>query len=212
MKTFIFTRSVPYSYLLPGQSLYQSFNSVATGTIDVDVSDGAAEYFNQHLGEMVKGVQKVYCSPRLSSRRTAKLSGLSPVVLTELKEVSYSMSDFISEQEFFIDDRPQVDTARQLFVKALVQDKLSEKYGEIMSRTQRVLNLLKQENAEKVLIISHGFILKIIEAVIRDPLVASQPELLLKYFDGKHETFGFCQGFVAQIRANEITFNRYTTQ
>ena len=79
---------------------------------------------------------------------------------------------------------------------------------EVILRIEKIL-MLSKSGEENILFISHGFFLKVIEAYIRDKSIKENPINLLKYFDGSHETFKFCEGFVVIYEREEFVFRTY---
>ncbi len=207
MKKIIFLRTAPYDYLIKGLNLCESFDAVAKKEIDVPLRDDARIIFENNFPKGIYG--EVFCSPRLRSKQTARFLTKNPKSLAFLSEVSYSMGDFITQKVFF--DKynvPNLTRTRVAFVNALIKNKLQESYLEVILRVKKVLEKAISSDYDQIFI-SHGFFLKIIEAYIKDPSIEYIPSNLLKYFDGKKETFHFCEGFNAKISKNTIRFNSY---
>ncbi|MDO8503938.1 MAG: histidine phosphatase family protein [bacterium] len=211
MKKRIFIiRTTPYDYLIPGMNLYQSFNAVAKRKVEISVKPEAKEYFRKNLPIEILNTNSVYCSPRKRSIQTANFILSDPRVLEELIEVKFEMEDFITEKGFYDKQgNANVQKARKAFVKALVNNKLGESYKEVIQRIESLLKMISQDRSNKILVFSHGFFMKIIEAYVKDSSVKNRSKNLLKYFDGSSETFKFCGGFILEFENGEFEFNSY---
>lgn len=210
IKQIFIIRTAPYDYQIEGMSLYESFNAVAKRKIEVSINSKAAGYFDRKLSSKIVNISSVYCSPRTRSIETAKFVSQDPQIFNELIEVKFRMEDFISEKDFFDKQgKPKVQKARKFFVFALINDNLEESYQEVMQRIELLIDKIKKDKSNKVLIFSHGFYMKIIEAYIRDNSIKSNPKKLLNYFDGSIETFKFCEGFILDQKNGKLVFNAY---
>lgn len=206
-KQVFIIRTAPYDYQIDGKNLYQSFNAVAKREIEVSIKPAARDLLGTDL---FFDIDSVYCSPRKRSIQTAKLITSHPKVFEELMEIGFKMEDFISEQNFYDKQgNPNVLVARKAFVKALIGSELKESYEEILRRIEFLLKLILEDKSDKVLIFSHGFFMKIIEAYIKDRSIQDNPKNLLKYFDGSSETFKFCEGFILELNDGKFEFNTY---
>lgn len=209
-KVIYFLRSAPYNYLIHGQNLYHSFDLVAKKIVDPPLKSGARKYFDRNVPKGVYRSNQVYTSKDQRAIQTGQFVNGNTKTLNLLKEVRYSMSNFISEQDFYgLDNKPQTDKARKAFVSALVGNHLEEGYNNLFKRIKILIKYISKEDFESVTIITHGFLLKIIEAYLRDPEVAKNPVRLLSYFSGESQTFSFCEGFVATQSQFSIRFKRY---
>lgn len=198
-------RSAPYEYMVPGMNLYQSFDVIGKGEYEVEIDEPQLAHFAQKIPPQLKnGV--VLSSPRLRSVQTALLLTPRPVVAEELREVGYSMIEFISESEFFnADGSPNVTKARKAFVHALIEDRLSEKFAELIERIEKILARVVQMPNKKVVMISHGFFMKIFEAYMLDAEIKKEPRRLLKYFSGEKEAFHFGDVVEFEQKGNNLT-------
>lgn len=208
-KQIFIIRTAPYDYQLKGMNLYQSFNAVAKREVEVSIKPTAA-YFKSNLSLETLESDSIYCSPRKRSILTAHFVTKKPKVMNELIEVRFKMEDFIPEKDFYDKQgNPKVKKARKYFVNALINSNLEESYKEVMQRIESLLKTISQDKSEKVVIFSHGFFMKIIEAYIKDRSIDNYPKNLLKYFDGSSETFKFCEGFILELSDGEFKFNAY---
>lgn len=209
MKKIYFLRSAPYKYAIKGEDLYDSFNEVAKKTHNPKLSSYAKNYLLTHVPDDAVVNSLVFYSPNFRSKHTAKLISPNIKKLPSLLEIGYQMEDFISKEEFFKDNTPNVKLARMLFVNALVTNRLQEKYNSVLERIRDALDRCSKTQQTKIVVISHGFFLKVIEAFIRDPKIVRDPSRLIHYFDGTAETFKFCEGFVVEYDGKKFVFKLY---
>lgn len=207
-----FLRSAPYDYKIQKKSLYESFNEVAKRVVSPKLTNGARKTFFATVPDDVLLCREIFSSPNTRSVETARLISKHPKILSSLVEIGYSMEDFISENEFLVDNKPDVTRARQGFVNAFIQNKTKEKYLHVIKRIENVLSTCCLSGENKIAVISHGFYLKVIEAYIRDKSIKHYPNRLLNYFDGKKETFKFCEGFIIEIKKEKLIFVSYIRQ
>lgn len=209
-KQIFIIRTAPYDYQLKSMNLYQSFNAVAKRKIEASIKSSASDYFKSNLPIQMLRSNSIYCSPRIRSIQTAKFASQKPKILDSLIEVRFKMEDFIDEKDFFDKQgKPKVQKARKSFVKALVNSKLEESYDEVIKRIESLINTIEEDKSNKIMIFSHGFFMKIIEAYIKDKSIKNAPQKLLNYFDGNSETFKFCEGFILNSENGEFVFNSY---
>lgn len=207
-KIIYFLRTAPYNYQLDNYDIYDSFDLVASREANVSIIHPVINFIRPQLWSEIKNIKTIFCSPIKRSKQTAKLVGENYKTIPELYEVKYSMKQFITKKDFYKHDKLNVTNARESFVKSLMEDNLTESYSEVIKRVEKLLLLINEVKEEKVLVFSHGFFLKIIEAYIRDESISNDPQKLLLYFDGKHETFKFGEGFVV-TKEKKYTFSRY---
>jgi len=203
MKIIYFLRTAQYPYQIKGEDLYDSFDAVATRKLDL----GIQKTKDQLFAKTFEDIEQIYCSPTKRSIQTAFLIG-NPQVREELREVFYSMKNFISKNKFFEDGEPNVTKARKAFVSALIANELRESYTSVIRRIEQFLKQLQTTQGNS-LVFSHGFFLKILEAYIRDTSIKSQPKKLLKYFSGETETFHFLEGFTVKEHNGKYIFESY---
>lgn len=204
-------RSAPYDYLIKGKTLYESFDLVAQGKFSPKVNN---EVGKQLLAPTFKQRSPndifVICSRRKRSIETAQIITKKIRATNLLVEVDYKMGDFISQTSFYgTRSKPNVDKARRSFVNALVQDRLQEKYNSVLNRIEKIFEVISSTDKKYIVLISHGFFMKIIEAYIKDPEIKYNPKKLLKYFSGRTETFHFCEGFVLVEEKGVFKFKKY---
>ena len=208
-KRIYFLRTAPYDYLLQGKNLYESFNMVAQGDVGVVLRPGAKKTFLSSVPAETLKVQSVFSSPRNSLPLTAKFISKKPILLDELVEIGYKMEDFITQGEFFKAGIPNVNLARTRFVDALIANQLQEDYSHIFERIDHLLKIIGQDDSQDIAVITHGFILKVIESYAHSSKVKTDPTLIKKYFSGDTEGFKFCEGFIAELSADRLKFVSY---
>lgn len=209
-KQIFIIRTAPYNYQIKGMNLYQSFDVVAKREKDVVIKSKADDFLGKNVPEEIRNIDSVYCSPRKRSIQTANLISTNRTVLNELMEIKFKMENFISEREFFVNKgKPNVKKARKAFVKALIKNELEESYIKVFKRVEALLQVISQDDANKILVFSHGFFMKVVESYIKDKRIKSNPKRLLKYFNGDLETFKFCEGFVLEFTGKGYKFHSY---
>lgn len=194
MKTIFFLRSAKYDYTIPGLDLYDSFNAVIKKEVIPEIIESKDDYLSR-LSKRIRSIPTVFSSPDQRCQKTAAFITKKYRELHFLAEIEYVMEDFITKEAFFSGGKPQVDLARKLFVQALIQNQLRESYTSVLSRIQELQLFLVMSRRSEVVCISHGFLLKVIEAYFRDPRIVVDPRLLLQYFDGTEQTYAFGKGF-----------------
>lgn len=208
-QTIYFIRGAPYKYLVKGENLYRSFDKVARKDFDPDLTSESKRFFFKNIPKDILSSNLIFHSPNKRSKNTALLISRNVTELNLLSEINYSMKNFISEDEFFKDSKPNVNRARKSFFYGLINNKLIEKYEEVIKRIEKLLIICCSSKKESILFISHGFFMKVIEVYIKDSKIKNDPNLLLNYFDGEKETFRFCEGFKLNYQNNKVTFDSY---
>lgn len=209
-KTAYFLRSAPYNYIVPGKNLYQSFDLVARKKYDPHLIERAGDFFKQNVPKEVFHTQESFTSSDKRCIQTADFLEVSYETSPLLSEVRYIMGNLIKESEFFEQNgKPNVNKARKVFVNNLIGNKLEESYASVISRIDKLMTIIKQNELTCITMFSHGFYLKIIEAYIKNPSIKDDPCKLLQYFNGSNETFRFCEGFKVEINNDNVKFIRY---
>lgn len=194
MKKIYFLRSASYDYRIPGMDLYDSFNAVIKKEITPELTETKEEFIKRLPGAIV-ALQTVFSSPDKRCLKTAGFLTHDYQSIDLLAEVRYVMDDFIKKDEFFKNGEPQVDKARILFVKGLISNSLQESYTSVMDRVMKLHSFINKQKSHEIVCISHGLMLKIVEAYFQNNDIVKKPSLLQKYFDGKTQPFSFGKGF-----------------
>ncbi len=208
-KTIYFIRGAPYKYLIKGENLYRSFNKVAQRKFDPGLTNDSRKYFFSNVTREILSSKLIFHSPNKRSRKTALFVNKVVNELKLLSEIDYAMENFVSENEFFVNNEPDVNSARKNFVSALINNNLNESYKHVIERVEYLMSICINSKEETILFISHGFFLKVIEAYIKNPKIKNIPKLLINYFNGENETFKFCEGFKIDYQDNKFTFKSY---
>lgn len=200
MKKVYLLRSAKYDYLLPGMDLYDSFNVVARKEIIPDFTETKDEFL-QRLPKELLSVNKIFTSSDERCIKTGAFFQKEMQVLPLLDEIKYDMTNFIHKEDFFKNGSAQVDKARVLFVNALLEDHLFEHYESVIARIEKFIQVIDEEK-EDIICISHGFILRVIEAYLQDGTVGNKRVLLRKYFSGQKESYQFGKGLMVTYNNN----------
>lgn len=190
MKQIQFIRSAPYAYNLPSHDLYTSYNMVCSGLLnpDVDISK-----ISKQLHSMARN-SVVFASNVPRARTTARALNPRYTTINDLHEIDYSMEQLMSAKEFASYDPVYATTkARQLFFPKLFEDQLFEKRKELRKRVIRVLELLSDETAP-IMVVSHGFFIKFVEVVVREPRAMRNKKAFIHSYNGSKPAFGFLTG------------------
>ncbi len=210
-QTYYFLRSAPYDYILPGRTLYQSFDDVARRKSDPPLRKNANVLFLEQIPHISAKQYLVLYAPSKRSKQTAEF--FEKATMREeplLAEIEYSMQQVIDEELFYDSTgKPDIMRARQSFVDSFIHNTLEEPYREVIGRIEKLLDQLKQEQYSTIMLISHGFFLKVIESYIRDKGIVDDPIQLKFYFTGETETFHFCEGFIAEQQNRHVRILSY---
>lgn len=204
MKKIFVLRSARYNYLIGNHDLYDSFDLVAKGLVDPKLLADYKDDFLKVLRVNKISSDCVICADQRRSIQTGGMICKRVAVSNLLREVSYSMGEFIGRDNFYYKNgTPNIKAARQQLVKALVKDKLSESFSHILKRIDKIFQRANGLNCQSIVLISHGFIMKIFEIYVLHPEIKVNHSLFLKYYLGDTEAFKFCQGFVIYLKLNK---------
>lgn len=199
-KEIIFLRPFDYDYRIGKHDLYDSFDLVAKKLENPSIRPVVAEQVYPLSPTQLKQSEVIYTSAANRTCETATLFTSSSIIVPELDEIDYQMSDFISKEDFFLSDgKPDVNKARRLFFQALTDNKLTEKFPSILNRVKHVLEVIKQTDAEHIAVFTHGFLLAVIEGYIQDQSIEEDPHNLLTIYDGSAIPHRFLEGFSVKI-------------
>ena len=194
MIKIIFVRTAPYEYNLFGKSLYESFDLVARKLYEPTLQRKLS------LPNLPKP-DTIFCSPRKRSIETAKAikQKFNPKselrVTTLLREIDFSMSQFIAKAEF---ENVMLAIARTKFIQAFARNKLDEKKEAVRARIDKLLGLVRKKSGT-VLCCSHGFFMKLVQIYLKDKTIFAKPKKLVKLFEPGKKPFDFLEYFVTEI-------------
>lgn len=117
----------------------------------------------------------------------------------ELTEILFSLSDLVTEDEFILHGSSLV---RKRFVEKFCEDSLIEKRSEIKDRITHLLFHLNTHELENLLLISHSFFMKILEAHIKDLPVFDQPNILSEMISEDKKTYEYGRGFKFSLNSS----------
>ena len=183
-----FRKTFKYDPCHSGLSKYESYEAVtrqlySPGIVDLDFK----EHF--HL--------PTYCSSLKRCRQTAKILSTGKItVLSDLREIKFSLYSLVSREEF---ERYGSSLVRERFIQSFINDSLLEKREDIKKRINRVVKIIFQENNDK-LIVSHSFTMKMFEACFQKNLnIFKDPNLISKVIFTQTETYPFGGGFDIRV-------------
>ena len=136
----------------------------------------------------------VYCSPALRAIQTARV--LAPkarmVIEEDLREIGFDLGELLSKTEY---EKQGSNLVRKRFIEAFVEDNLGESRRQIGKRIERVLGKISRLDEEKILVVSHSFLLKVVESLLKEETIFSNPHLLDSLFNYQKRTFCPGEGF-----------------
>lgn len=185
-----FLRPAPYNYILPQKGLYDSYNAVAKGQADtmVNIAD---------IPLAIRVFAKdalVIASPASRTKLTAEALSSDFVVHDDAAEIGYTMEQLMPSGEFAkFSESVATTMARKRYFPALFADKLVESHESALAR---VVALLKFATAQdkNVVVISHGFFMKLVEVAVLDPNAVADIKLFQKHYDGAKPAYDFLNG------------------
>ena len=143
-----------------------------------------------------KKICKIYCSSLTRGKETAKeytrYTNMDYEVISELNEIMFDLTALLSEEEF---EKYGNNLARKRFIDNFIDDKLMESREEIKARIDVLLENAKGLPDGDYVLISHSFLMKILETYLKDPSLFNNPKILRKHFNSSKRTYNFGQGF-----------------
>jgi len=118
----------------------------------------------------------------------------APLKLDErLREIKFKMENLLTGEKY---GELGSDLVRKRFIDAFIADSLIEKREEIQTRMESILNDLFQKGLNSVLLVSHSFLMKLMNIYhCQSVNIFSDPKLLKEHFDPDKKTFEFGEGF-----------------
>lgn len=188
MKVVIVRKVAKYDPVVVGMSKYESYDLITRRKCSVGIVGG------QMIKEKFK-FDLIVSSDLKRAKETAKLyskqGGSS--LLQELREVKFSLKDLVTEDEY---EKNGSIAVRRKFVEKFVEDKLLESREDIKRRLVRFSNILRERGEKKILVISHSFLMKMMEAYFKFGYdVFKYPETLAMFIKPNRKTYDFMKGF-----------------
>ena len=206
MQNITIIRSLPYKYEVEGLDLYDSFDAVATRKIDPEILLPTVSQI-ESLKKITDSTDVVYISDTRRARETAGFLP-KPIIETKLlREVGYSMDDFLDKNSFYEMDC-NVNYARKKFFAAYADNRLNETHHGVVRRIEQVFATFEHNDKENIVLISHGFFIKLIEAYVRLPEFRTDPKKLFTIYDGGYPTYKFAGGICLNRNHGIIQFNQ----
>ncbi len=137
---------------------------------------------------LLRGIQTAACLPKTENCKI--------IPLIELREVPFALENLLSAKEF---EENGSTLVRARFVEAFVDNTLLETRQQIQDRLQNILNILRISNGEATTLISHSFLMKILESMMNDIDVFNDPNLLAQVIPSDKKTYPFGEGFSFEI-------------
>ena len=149
-------------------------------------------------GVIPKHAEFILASSQSRSRRTAVSYAASlpkaTTVFTGLaREITFDLGKMASREKFR-DQGSRV--VRQRFIEAFIANTLVESRREIQDRLDRLVDRVqKLPAADNVVVISHSFLLKVLQSYLSDGRLFERPRILARHFDPALPTFAEGGGF-----------------
>ncbi|MCG2689982.1 histidine phosphatase family protein [Candidatus Parcubacteria bacterium] len=198
MQKIIFIRTAPYSYKLNGKNLYGSLDEIGLQIVQPHISNLSIE-LKKKVASILQKYQpnKVFCSEFTRSKETALLFSKTPIIVSQLNEIKFSMNNFSRPEELPTDnlEPERINKIRHRFSLALLNNSLCEKQEEIKQRISDFKKTLFEFGSEStILCCSHGFIMKLYENSFNSS--TTDFSSLVNMHDWKKPPFRFLDGFV----------------
>jgi hypothetical protein len=167
-------------------SYYEGYCRVTEGTEDPGILP---------LQELISldNARRVFCSP---AKRARESVGGKYEVMGDLGEVKFMLSKLVSKMEYNLSGSVVV---RQKFLEMFIRDTLGEQRTEIKRRVCSLMSRLGKLPRGRYLLISHSFLMKILEAYIFHKDLFENPGKLSGYLNPKIRTYNFGEGFEFEI-------------
>lgn len=189
MKKIYFRKTTEY-YLAKDQSESARFEFLAKLTMQ------EIDPMPLHKFKNLKKNTPIICSP-LNRVYLSLPMNADYEVDPSLNEVKFDLREFCTREEFA---RLSSVIVREKFKEYFIKDILPEKRNELFKSIKLFLNKLHEMNSTEIMVISHSFKLKLIEAYIKTSgAIETNPELIHEYIFSNDKTYGFEEGFDVQI-------------
>ena len=143
--------------------------------------------------------EKILCSPLCRAQQTAKKLGKNIVVIPELKEVVFDLSQLVTPEEFAEQGSVIV---RKRFVAAFIADTLTESRQQLQERIHGVMRILTLHKSGNNIAVSHSFFMKILEAELKGLQPFHKPSVIKKLITPQKRTYSFGSGFQFTLTKN----------
>jgi broad specificity phosphatase PhoE len=142
----------------------------------------------------------ILSSSRLRACQTAEYFGqrfnIGYQTAHSLREVPFDLSTMMSKEEFL---KNGSDLVRKRFVEGFVSNTLLEPRESIKTRLELLFEEIRGNQSSRGMLISHSFIMKIIEGIASGIDIFGQPDSLAQLIDPSKKTYPFGGGFSFEI-------------
>jgi len=114
---------------------------------------------------------------------------------SSLNEIPFELASNCSKSQY---EKYGSRIVRRVFKKLFIEDKLMIKRRKIFREIENLLSFIRKnfKSEKNIMILSHSFRLKCIEAYLKTSgKIIQNPELMEQYIDDSRKTFNFGQGF-----------------
>lgn len=135
----------------------------------------------------------LFCSALNRGIESAMKYKVSYSAVSELNEILYDLANLCRSEEF---EKYGSVIVRERFTERFITNSLLESRESIFKRIEAVMELLMDTDAESILLVSHSFFMKILEAfVTTQGKIKDQPELIKDFITPEQKTYEFGKGF-----------------
>lgn len=190
MKKVMARKTFPYDPTLSGKhKKYEGYRLIASQKTDpelielLDINPDAVP-------------DLILSSPLKRAVQTAnffsKQKNTPMIIMDDLREVQFDLKNLVSEVEF---NKHGSNLVRQRFINSFIEDDLIDSRQQLQNRLNKTLDFIKKCERDKILIVSHSFLLKILETYLNDSFLFERPKIIKSYFDTTQKTYEFGEGY-----------------
>lgn len=186
MKTVFVRKIFPYDPTFGDTfSKYKGYREITKQKMDPGIIDNVERHST--IAEVT------YCSSLRRAVESAKKYNNVYHTTSDLKEVLFDLSDLITENDFVSYGSKLV---RQRFIERFITNSLLESRESIFLRIESLQKLLTNTESKTILLVSHSFFMKILEAFFTTQCkIVDHPELIKNFILPDQKTYEFGKGF-----------------
>ncbi|HLD51431.1 hypothetical protein A3K34_04870 [candidate division WWE3 bacterium RIFOXYC1_FULL_40_10] len=173
-------------------SKYEGYVSSTKQIIDLPLEDEACRRISSNV-EKYGSFSILGYSTLLRAIQTSEcIAAEIKIPCSALNEVRFDLAQLVTEEEFISHGSALV---RERFVESFVNDTLLETRRQLFERIRDVFSFLSAQRVEKVCLVSHSFMMKLLEATTLGIDFWEYPEKLSEFIRPERKTYEFGEGF-----------------